>query len=258
MVGAQNVTGSTNLSSRLIEPLLWIPLLAVALVAGTIGGVVGFGSAVILLPVCAYVFGAERAVPILTVAALIGNLSRATFSWRDTDWAAVRMYVTGAVPCAAIGAFIFIELDVQLIQRLLGAFILLMIPARRWATRREMTIKRWHLLPLGAVMGLLSGIVGTVGPINAPFFLAYGLAKGAYLATEALGAAAVHLTKSAVYGRFAVLDLETIMYGIAIGFALIAGSWAGKRIVMRLDTPAFIRTVEVLLAASGLAMVLGI
>lgn len=242
----------------MIEPLLWIPLLAVALVAGTIGGVVGFGSAVILLPVCAYAFGAERAVPILTVAALIGNLSRATFSWRETDWAAVRMYVAGAVPFAAAGAFIFIELDVELIHRLLGAFILLMIPARRWAARRDMTIKRWHLLPLGAVMGLLSGIVGTVGPINAPFFLAYGLAKGAYLATEALGAAAVHLTKSAVYGRFAVLDLETIMYGIAIGFALIAGSWAGKRIVMRLDTPAFIRTVEVLLAASGLAMVLGI
>ncbi|NCN84043.1 MAG: sulfite exporter TauE/SafE family protein [Sphingomonadales bacterium] len=241
-----------------MEPLLWLPLLAVALVAGTIGGVVGFGSAVILLPVFVYVFGAGQAVPILTVAALLGNLSRATFSWRETDWAAVRMYVAGAVPFAAIGAFIFVELDVQSIHRLLGAFILLMIPARRWAARRNMAIKRWQLLPLGAIMGLLSGIVGTVGPINAPFFLAYGLVKGAYLATEALGAAAVHLTKSAVYGRFSVLDFETIIYGITIGIALIAGSWAGKRIVMRLDTPAFIRTVEVLLAASGMAMVLGV
>lgn len=241
----------------MIEPLLWIPLLAVALLAGTIGGVVGFGSAVILLPVCAYVFGAAQAVPILTVAALIGNLSRAGFSWRETDWAVVRLYVAGAVPFAAIGAFIFVELDVALIHRLLGAFILLMIPARCWATARNMTVRRWQLLPLGAVMGLLSGIVGTVGPINAPFFLAYGLAKGAYLATEALGAAAVHLTKATVYGRFAVLDFETLGSGLAIGVALIAGSWAGKRIVMRLDTPGFIRTVEVLLAASGLAMVLG-
>ncbi|MFN4113080.1 MAG: sulfite exporter TauE/SafE family protein [Sphingomonadaceae bacterium] len=242
----------------MIEPLLWLPLLAVALVAGTIGGVVGFGSAVILLPICAYVFGAAQAVAILTVAALIGNLSRAAFSWRETDWAAVRMYVLGAAPFAAIGAFIFVELDAALIHRLLGAFILLMIPARRWAARHDMTIQRWHLLPLGAVMGLLSGVVGTVGPINAPFFLAYGLVKGAYLATEALGAAAVHLTKSAVYGRLAALDLETLAYGLVIGLALIAGSWAGKRIVMRLDTPAFIRTVEVLLGASGILMVMGV
>lgn len=242
----------------MIDPVLWLPLLAVALVAGTIGGVVGFGSAVILLPVCAYAFGAAEAVPILTIAALIGNLSRAAFSWRETDWPAVRMYVLGAVPFAAIGAFIFIELDAALIHRLLGAFILLMIPARRWAVRHDMTVQRWHLLPLGAVMGLLSGIVGTVGPINAPFFLAYGLVKGAYLATEALGAAAVHLTKSAVYGRFAALDLETMTYGLIIGLALIAGSWLGKRIVMRLDTPAFIRTVEVLLGVSGALMLLGV
>lgn len=241
----------------MIEPLYWLPLIAVTLVAGTIGGVVGFGSAVILLPVCAYLFGAERAVPILTIAALIGNLSRAGFSWRETDWPAVRMYVLGAVPLATLGALIFIELDAALIHRLLGAFILLMIPARRWAARRAMTIQRWHLLPLGAVMGLLSGVVGTVGPINAPFFLAYGLVKGAYLATEALGAAAVHLTKSAVYGRFAALDLETLAYGLMIGLALIAGSWLGKRIVLRLDSLAFIRTVEVLLAVSGIMMLAG-
>lgn len=48
------------------DPLLWFPVLAVALVAGTICGVVGFGSALILLPLCTFVFGAA-AVPILTV-----------------------------------------------------------------------------------------------------------------------------------------------------------------------------------------------
>lgn len=48
-------------------------MLAVTLVAGTIGGVVGFGSAVILLPVCAKGIGAAQARPILTIAALIGN-----------------------------------------------------------------------------------------------------------------------------------------------------------------------------------------
>lgn len=179
----------------MIDPLMWIPLIAVALVAGTIGGVAGFGSAVILLPVCAYVFGATQAVPILTVAALLGNLSRAAFSLAETDWPAVRMYAAGAVPFAALGAFVFVELDAEAIHRLLGVFILLMIPARRWAASHDMVFQRRHLLPLGAVMGLLSGIVGTVGPINAPFFLAYGLVKGAYLATEALGAAAVPVFK---------------------------------------------------------------
>lgn len=241
----------------MIEPLLWIPVLALTVVAGTIGGVVGFGSAVILLPVCTFAFGASKAVPILTFAALIGNLSRAAFSWRETDWRAVSVYVLGAAPAAALGATIFVALDPLLIQRLLGLFILAMIPARRWASRHGIRVKLPHLFLLGIAMGLLSGIAGTVGPVNAPFFLAYGLAKGAYLATEALGAAAVHLTKSLIYGRFAALDHEMMVAGLVLGLALMAGSWLGKRIVVRLDAPVFVVIVEVLLAISGILMLTG-
>jgi uncharacterized membrane protein YfcA len=239
------------------EPLFWIALPFIAIVAGTIGGVVGFGSAVILLPVCAYAFGAAQAVPILTVAALIGNLSRAGFSWRETDWPAVGVYALGAAPAAAAGAIIFVSLDAATIHRTLGAFILLMIPARRWAARRALRIRRWHLLPVGLVMGWLSGLVGTTGPVNAPFFLAYGLVKGAYLATEALGTAVVHVIKAAVYGRFAALDLNTLFSGSVVGLGLIGGSWLGRRIVIRLDTKGFVRTVEAFLTLAGILMLLG-
>ncbi len=231
-------------------------LLGVAMLAGTVGGVVGFGSIVILLPVTTFLFGAQQAVPILTVAALVGNLSRAAFSWNDADWPAVGAYCAGAVPAAILGAFIFVSIDTALVQRLLGLFLLLMLPGRRWAASQSISMRRWQLVPLGAAMGLLSGIVGTVGPINAPFFLAYGLVKGAYLATEALGAAAVHVTKAAVYGRFALLDGEVIARGAFIGLGLLAGAWLGKRIVTRLEARAFILLVEALLAASGVWMIL--
>ena len=87
----------------MIDPLLWTALLSIAIVAGTIGGVVGFGSAVILLPVCAYVLGATQTVPVLTVAALIGNLSRAAFSWRETDWPAVGTYGARRSTCRNSG-----------------------------------------------------------------------------------------------------------------------------------------------------------
>lgn len=37
-----------------------------------------------------------------------------------------------------------------------------------------------------AVSSLLSAIVGSVGPLMAPLFLAYGLVKGGYIGTEAI------------------------------------------------------------------------
>ena len=211
----------------------WAAVLPIAVLAGTIGGIVGFGSAVILIPVCAYFFGATQTVPILTIAALIGNLSRAAFSWQETDWRAVGVY------CAAAGAFIFVEIDAAPIQRLLGLLILLMVPASRLVAGLSFKVQLWQLFPVGAFMGLLSGVVGTVGPVNAPFFLSYGLVKGAYLATEAFGAAAVHGTKTLVYGRMAAIDAASLAKGLAIGAALMTGSYFGKQIASRFGRRAF-------------------
>lgn len=66
--------------------MVWIVLLACAWLAATISGVAGFGGARLLLPIMAHVVGAKAAVPILTSAQLLGNLSRAGFGWRDIRW----------------------------------------------------------------------------------------------------------------------------------------------------------------------------
>ena len=49
-------------------------------------------------------------------------------------------------------------------------------------------------LALVLMLGLV--VVVSTGPINAPFFLAYGLAKGAYLGTEAMGSLAIYAAKA--------------------------------------------------------------
>jgi uncharacterized membrane protein YfcA len=58
-----------------------------AFVAAALAAVTGFGGAVVLLPVLAWAFGVRDAVPILTVAQLIGNgwaASRRTWAARTT------------------------------------------------------------------------------------------------------------------------------------------------------------------------------
>ena len=64
----------------------WALLLICGWLAGTVSGAAGFGGALLLLPVLTLTTGAKAAVPILTVAQLLGNLSRAGFGWRDIRW----------------------------------------------------------------------------------------------------------------------------------------------------------------------------
>lgn len=71
------------------EPVMLPLLVAVALLASVLSAVAGFGGAIILLPVLTLAFGVRDAVPILTVAQLIGNASRVWFNRRDISWPVV-------------------------------------------------------------------------------------------------------------------------------------------------------------------------
>ena len=236
------------------RPLEFAAILAIGLIAGTISGIVGFGSSIMLMPVLVLVFGPLQAVPIMAVAALMANLSRIMVWWREVDWRATAVYSATGIPAAALGARTLLVLPPRIMEGTLGAFFLLMIPARRALLARSFKLQLWHLAVIGLVIGFLTGIVVSTGPINAPFFLAYGLVKGAYLATEAAGSLAVYVSKALVFRSYGALPLDAIVKGLIIGSSLMAGSFLAKRFVLKLDAEHFRTLMDGLLLLSGLTM----
>ena len=236
------------------ELLPMIALVAVALIASVLSAVTGFGGAVILLPVVVWVFGVRDAVPILTVAQLIGNLARAYFNRDELAWSVTAWFSVGAVPASVLGALLFVSAPVALLTRLLGVFLLGTVAYPHTKFGQQLRITRSGFLGVGALLGFLSALLGSVGPLAAPFFLSYGLVSGAYIGTEASTAVVMHLVKVVVYGRFALLDLASIATGLAIGVVLIVGSYVGKRLLVRVPTTVFPQIVEAVLIVSGLQL----
>ena len=109
---------------------------------------------------------------------------------------------------------------------------------------------------VGAAFGFLSALVGTVGPLAAPFFLSYGLVKGAYIGTEALTAVTMHAVKLGVYGGYALLGLRSLLTGLAVGGVLLLGAFIGKRLLDRVPERVFPRLIEAVLLLSGLQLLL--
>jgi len=231
--------------------MIWIAILALGLAAGTIGGIVGFGSSIMLMPILMLAFGPKEAVPIMAIAALLANLSRVAVWWREIDWRANAVYCATAIPAAAMGARTLLELEPQLIEAFLGFLFIAMVPFRRWLMARGLKIGLWHLSLVGAGIGFLSGMVASTGPINTPFFLAYGLVKGAYLSTEALGSMAVGITKAVVFQRFDALPPETALRGLIVGASVMSGSWVARGFVLRLDAQQFRLLMDGLLLSAG-------
>ena len=156
-----------------MAPILqWLMLGLAALAASALAAVTGFGGAAVLLPVLVVVFGVREAVPILTVAQLIGNGSRVWFNRRDLNWRVVAWFALGGVPMALVGGYLFATAPLPALTRLLGAFLLLVVVWRHIRPMQAHPFPTPAFAGIGAGASFLSALLGSVGPVMAPFFLA--------------------------------------------------------------------------------------
>ena len=226
-------------------------VLCVAFVAALLGAVTGFGGAAVLLPVLTWAFGVREAVPILTVSQLIGNGSRVWFNRRELDYRVVAWFALGGVPMAFIGGLLFARAPLAALTRVLGVFLILVVVWRHLRRKAEWRPTTPAFAGIGAAASFLSALLGSVGPLMAPLFLAYGLVKGAYIGTEALATVVMHVSKLFAYNRPAILPPHAIVVGLLLGPVMILGSYVGKHIVDRLPERVFIIVIEVTLLAAG-------
>jgi uncharacterized membrane protein YfcA len=238
---------------RLTEMLL---LGGGAFVGSTLAAVAGFGGAAILLPILVPIFGVRDAIPILTVAQLVGNLSRVWFNRRDLEWRVVAWFAAGGVPAALVGGFLFASAPLKFLTRLLGIFLIAVVAYRHSgkSSPRRLPLRAFPLI--GAVFSFLSALLGSVGPIMIPFFLAYGLVKGALIGTEALATVVMHVTKLVAYGSTSVLTTAGLLLGLAIGAIMILGSFVGKILLDRLPERLFVIIIEITLVLAGLGFLI--
>jgi uncharacterized protein len=227
-----------------------------ALAASFLAAVAGFGGAVIMLPVLVWTMGVADAIPVLTIAQLIGNLARVVLNRHELKWPVIWRFALGAVPLAIIGGIIFAAAPAAGLVRVLGVFLILLVVYRHTRWGRNIRLGLNGFIPLGAVSGMLSAVLGTVGPLAAPFFLAYGLAKGAYIGTEAMTAVVMHLTKLGVYGSYALIGLRSFLTGLGIGAVMILGTFLGRKWLNRMPEKVFPYLIEGTLLVSGLLFII--
>lgn len=232
---------------------VWLLMILVAWVASTISGIAGFGGSLIVLPVFTHLVGAKAAIPILTVSWLMGNFSRAVFGFRDIRWKPVAYFSAGALPAAIIGSRLFIELPTGLIMRGIGIFLLLAVAARHTPLLRELA-PGW-LVPVGALVGLLSALIGSAGPLGAAAFLSLNLPPPAYVASEAVTAVVMHLTKTVMYEQYNLISKQDFEMGVVLGLAMVAGSWTSRRFITKIPGRWFAIAVELLLVGVAISLI---
>src|SRR6202171_2440555 len=234
--------------------LSFLFVLIVGLVAGTISGIVGTGSSIMLMPVLVYQYGPKQAVPIMAVAAVLANFSRILAWWREVDWRACATYSITGIPAAALGARTLLALPSHAVDIAIGLFLIAMVPVRHWLARHNLKISLWHLAVGGAVIGYITGIVVSTGPLSVPLFLFFRLNKRAFLDPEAASSLVLYLSKSVTFQQFGALTPDIALKGLIAGSSLMFGAFIAKRFVQRLEPNVFRLVMDGIMLAAGLSL----
>ncbi|MFB4304144.1 TSUP family transporter [Actinomadura sp. NTSP31] len=217
----------------------------------------GVGGSVLTLLAFTALFGLQTALPVLALTQLAGNGGRVWFNRRDVQWRIIGRFAAGAVPAALAGAFLLPYAPVGPLKRCLGAWLVAMLVLRRCRPAPRPPADGTFTV-IGAGTGLGSSLLGSAGPLAAPFFLARGLTGGAYIGTEATASLTVHLSKVAAYGTGGLLPPRVLHLGLVLAPAVIAGAWCGKRTVARMSPRAFALVIETGMVIAAVSFLAGL
>ena len=231
-------------------------LVAAAFGTAIVSAVAGFGGGMLLLAAYVGVLGPRNAVVVVTIAQLASTAGRMWFNRTEISRRLVGVFSLGAVPGAVAGALLLTATPPHTHARIIGAFLVALVLWRRFR-RAAVHLPDPVFAVIGAVSGLGSGLLGSVGPVVAQFFLARGLVRGAFIGTNASVNFIIHVVKLIVYGHTAVLTHAATLMGLLLIPVSFAGAWVGKRIVIRVPTGAFVIMVDFAMVVSGVAMLIG-
>lgn len=226
----------------------------VSLIAGSISGILGTGSSLLLLPVLVQAYGPLAAVPIMGIAAIFGNASKVLLWWRQINWRAALAYTVPGVPAAALGARTLMVLPPGVIDVALGLFFWTMLLLHKRLRETGRGLNAIQLGLAGGGIGFLTGLVLSTGPLSVPAFMAYGLTGGAFLGTEAASALLLYSSKIATFASLGALPWETAMNGLLAGVGMMVGTFISKPLVLVISARTFDSLMALLLFISGLTL----
>ena len=237
--------------------VFFLPMVGlVAVVAGGIAAVAGFGIGSLLTPVLAIETGMKLAVAAITIPHFVGSALRFWILRRHVD----RRVLVGFGAASALGGLAGALAHVWVSSRLLGVVfgVLLVLAAIAEFTGWIQRVRwgRRAAWVAGVLSGAFGGLVGNQGGIRAAAMLGFHVPKESFVATATAIALFVDAARLPVY-LYAewreILAIWPLMLIATIG--VVVGTMIGTRVLGHIPQQVFRRVVATVLLLLGLYMI---
>jgi hypothetical protein len=222
--------------------------------AGVVRGFTGFGSALVMVPVLALLWSPTEAVTTALGLGVVGSFQLVPKAVPLARWRDLGPMAAALLLFTPLGTMILIGVDPATVRRIIAALILAitLIMLRGWQYRGPRGA--WPGAVAGGLGGMINGIAAIGGPVAVLYLMALreeAATQRANIVVQVALMGVVGLLYLALAGQVGTRDLLRIA---ALALPMIAGTWLGGRLFLRLPASAFRRIVLWTLVAVSLAI----
>ncbi len=246
----------TLFDTKLFDLTLWqLLLIAItAIGAQIVGGLAGYGTGLLMPVVLMPLIGAEALVPVISLSAILTNLTRVAVFRESLDLRKALTISAFAVPSTLIGAYFYTWLSGRGAALVIGVVLILVVPLRRLLVQHRFQLGPGGSAAAGVVYGFLTGGSVGVGVILLSILMSMGLSGPQIIATDALTSVILGIAKSGVFIAAGALPPKLWLVAFIIGAAATPGAlvakWMSKRFAVKLQNTL----IEVAIVLGGLML----
>jgi len=228
---------------------------AVAVVAGMVAAVAGFGIGSLLTPVLAFQVGTKLAVSVVALPHMAGTALRFWILRRHVDRRLLLSFGIASAVCGLIGAVLHAFLTSTVLARVFGGLLVLAGISSLVGLMERLYLPRWAAWVAGGLSGIFGGLVGNQGSIRSAALLGFHVPRDAFVATATAIALLVDVGRVPVYLGTQWSSLWQHWPQVVIALAgVVVGTLLGTRLLRRIPEHIFKRLVGLLVLAIGIYM----
>lgn len=230
--------------------------LPLALLAGFVRGITGFGGSMVFTAPMALLAGGRSAVVIALLLEAFAAMNMLPSALRSARARVVVPISVAACLTVPVGAYLLTALDPEVLRRFIAATVLVlavfMLRGFRYTGPQRTTT--------ATLLGGFSGVLVSATSVGAPPVILYLLSGPDSVATTranlTLFIIVMSLAALAIYAWHGVLSWPDTLAALVLAPAFFAGAWLGSLVFPRIDEKRFRRIVLWFLIAMSVTLII--
>jgi hypothetical protein len=220
-------------------------------------GILGFGVAIITIPLMSVFVGPKTAIVLMSVPSVLNNL---LIVWQGRDSSSLplirRIMPLLIMGCLGIiiGSFLLVYLRPELVMISLGLITVLFVLSDKWRKDWQIPPKqeRYWATPVGFVAGFLGGVSGISGPLLVAYLYSLKLDKQKFVYAISTLFLLFTIAQVISLSFLNVYTTENVLISLTYIVPLILGTAAGRKAQAKISQELFNRLVLITLFVIGL------